>query len=86
MSFEGYVQRLCVNGHLSIVDVYNDDDGDVCFCGALFVYRHIVDETNDWNPEDRKEFEILIAAEYDICPTCENKKLVKPATYKIPEE
>ena len=87
MSYEGTVQRLCKNGHLEEVNCYNDSSKDRCeYCNELFVYRHGIDQTNGYDSRDKMEFEILTSAEYDICPTCNHIKLIKPATYKIPEK
>lgn len=60
MSYEGYVQILCTNGHESVVDCYenpnfggwerDDWEGDVplwrCHCGALAAWYNNVDTTN----------------------------------------
>ena len=86
MSYEGTVQRLCKNGHLDEVDCYDDSDKDRCqYCNELIVYRHGIDQTNGFNPKDKLSFRILTSAEYDICPTCKHKELIRPATYKIPD-
>jgi len=52
MSYEGYQEKLCSNGHLSYSsDIYGDfiesESPLVCsFCKAPFVFSHEVDETN----------------------------------------
>lgn len=46
MSYEGYEEFLCVNGHHSIVDAFDDDPTCCPQCGARLAYRHSVDETN----------------------------------------
>lgn len=44
MSFEGYVQAICANGHLFTYDVY---DKTSCYeCGAKAVRENLVDTTN----------------------------------------
>ena len=48
MSYEGYSQYLCSNGHLRQYDCYADInmETDKCSCGAEFVFLHCVDQTN----------------------------------------
>ena len=43
MSFEGYYQRICTNGHPFTTDVYVDEE---CECGAPTLKSHMVDQTN----------------------------------------
>ena len=46
MSFEGYYQKLCPNGHYQCTDVYMD--ASHCpICLKKYVYSHMVDTTND---------------------------------------
>lgn len=48
MSFEGFYQMLCSNGHLTEYDVY-DDRGSCCrheFCRKPYEMEHLVDTTN----------------------------------------
>lgn len=60
MSYEGYVQKICGNGHYFRVDAYDDCSGpwadgekpgaDNCpVCGKEAVWRNSVDETNGEN-------------------------------------
>lgn len=46
MSYEGFVEKLCARGHLRCYDYLDDEAEDVCSCGAAFVFRHDVDESN----------------------------------------
>lgn len=54
MSFEGHVNILCVNGHLSVLDAYDDlvwckdpAKNYVCGnCGESMAYIQRVDDTN----------------------------------------
>jgi ribosomal protein S27E len=55
MSYEGYVQVLCANGHYNTYDAYDDPFGvydepesiPTCkVCGENLVWRNGVDETN----------------------------------------
>lgn len=45
MSYEGYSEYLCVNGHAAIYDCYEDVPTS-CSCGAKWGWRHGVDLTN----------------------------------------
>lgn len=46
MSFEGYYQKMCKNGHAWSTDVYIDDN--VCGkCEMPAIWLHMVDQTND---------------------------------------
>lgn len=53
MSYEGYTEYLCENGHYCTADTC-DDDPDVCpICDSKLQYFHMVDLTNgedDTNP------------------------------------
>jgi len=44
MSYEGYSQCVCANGHYSEMDVY--EDKEKCECGAVFAWTNSVDSTN----------------------------------------
>lgn len=46
MSFEGYYQLLCKEGHKSSHDVYWDAPETCEHCAAEFVWRNMVDQTN----------------------------------------
>jgi hypothetical protein len=52
MSYEGYRELLCVTGHYSAYDAY-DDASPVCgVCGQAFRYMHGVDQTNGHDASD----------------------------------
>jgi len=49
MSFEGYYQHLCKNGHYNTEDCntwFPDDDYSMCHCGEPIVWFNLVDVTN----------------------------------------
>ena len=51
MSYEGFDQVLCKNGHLREFDCYDSVElfhaGDLCStCNEVYVYRHGINETN----------------------------------------
>lgn len=98
MSYEGYDQYLCANGHLRTFDAFElmeyDENGPFtnepkkCSCGAPFVFHHGVNETNgqiEGCPETFSyPFEVATPDEYSTCECCGMKRLVKEVTYKIP--
>jgi len=57
MSFEGYDQILCENGHYHTHDCYNYTDFNAwtCFCGAKCAWYNTVDETNGTHDPDTGE-------------------------------
>jgi len=46
MSWEGYVQVICINGHYSTADGYGDYPEKCPDCGAAVAETNLVDETN----------------------------------------
>jgi len=46
MSYEGYVELLCKNGHYWTEDAYDCTEGVCHKCGEHFTWHHLVDETN----------------------------------------
>lgn len=48
MSFEGFTQILCKNGHLDEVDVYGSipENWQCPFCGAELAWHNTVNQTN----------------------------------------
>ena len=92
MSFEGYDQLLCSQGHLSIADCYDSVElyskNELCRCGEVFVFRHIVDQTNGYdetNPDNcDMKFEEITPEEVEVC-NLGHEHIIKEATYRIPE-
>jgi hypothetical protein len=101
MSFEGYYQKICKNGHSYTADLYyygssfNDDVTKCPFCEESEVWSNMVNTTNgsyDVDPVTGEETRIdgFIEIEIDqpapICTcSCGNKHELRPATYKIPK-
>lgn len=81
MSYEGYVQKLCANGHLRSYDYYDDEAENVCSCGAAFVFRHDVDETNCEGVH--YPFVVATPAETQIC-NLGHVHITREQTYVIP--
>lgn len=93
MSYEGYTQALCANGHEQTVQQY-DDRATCDLCSAKIVWRHEVDVTNGCycdGPSDplkcsahRLVLEVDRPATFKSCPSCDHKKMLTQTTYKIP--
>lgn len=64
MSYEGYVQIICVNGHLYEQDYYSSQEK--CTCGAKEEYRNYVNNTNG-DHVGRKEFQQYQERKYMTC-------------------
>lgn len=87
MSYEGYEQWLCGQGHLTIYDCYESPERlnwkcPVCQSGVALV--DCVDQTNDsGNP---MKFEVFIPAEICHCEKCGNQHVIEPTRYVVPEK
>jgi len=92
MSFEGYYQVLCKNGHYEAFSVYWDEPefwkcGD---CGEPCAWWHIVDVTNGSYDEEGNRIDGYVELETEkqficVCPTCGVAHETAPARYKIPK-
>lgn len=86
MSFEGYWQIICANGHSDIepYDYAGDSPEWICHCGAKEVWRNRVDDTNCDN-QGFIELEQLTPPKIETCPTCGHQEVVEKAIYKVPK-
>jgi len=85
MSFEGYYQFLCDDGHYWIANVYeHDEDTAKCpYCNKKVKWWNLVNETNE--PDVGKiELKVKTEAVYCVCTKCKNKHKIKQETYHIP--
>ncbi len=93
MSYEGYVQNLCANGHLFELDAHNacymgqytGEDGRVeCpVCKADVAWSNQVDLTNDAGfpyIDFRAKSEVVV----DTCDKCGHSEVKALPTYHIP--
>lgn len=55
MSYEGYNEYLCENGHYNVVDCYYDDI-KICSCNSKMKYYHSVDITNGYEENNPSTF------------------------------
>ncbi len=93
MSYEGYVEYLCANGHYRVFDCrefydIQDISGRKCSCGAPFVFRHSVDETNGIIPNDPGTqgypFEVDVPPVMCVCDKCGKSHVIEEVRFKIP--
>jgi len=82
MSYKGYIEYLCSNGHRRVFDCYNEPLPDKrCNCGAKYVWLNIVDETN--NEGTPYPLEIDIPEQGEKC-NMGHFHVTREITYKIP--
>jgi len=94
MSYEGYEQFLCKNGHHWTEDCNFADLGGKCpYCKEEIVWTNSVNLTNGSYEENERidgyiEIEEYIKdpSEFCICPTCGNEHIIKTAIYVIPKD
>lgn len=88
MSFEGFDQYLCLNGHLREFDC-GDPTFRKCSCGQPFIFRHTVDQTNGYDKSNpwscRYPFEIQQDAVYETC-NLGYMHVITETIYKIPAQ
>lgn len=94
MSFEGYYQFMCPNGHSWEEDVYSTT-GQCYICKQMACWNNTVDTTNgsfEINSDGFEttvridgyvDLEVLTEAELHTC-TCGHRHTVKPTSYKLP--
>lgn len=90
MSFSGYYQCLCENGHLSNVDAIAYSTADLvgeelfCYqCKTRFAFTNLVDTTNECHGYFPLGKFLLKPAVVEKC-NLNHMHVVEPATYKIP--
>jgi len=95
MSWEGYGQVLCKNGHQYTVGAYDGENDPCPDCGAAQDWVHWVDQTNGCYcpltdgskcPAHPLELRIKTPEVVEECSQCHHKKRTQPATYFKPEE
>lgn len=87
MSYEGYDQNICVNGHYYEADQYDYDS--MCYCGAKSGWFNSVDQTNSHSPNDgivpiEKLKVFLISAEEKETCNLGHSHITKQALYRVP--
>lgn len=100
MSWEGYDQVLCANGHQGTLDAFYCEFGvhpldSPCHCGAKIVWWNQVNETNGSHEMiDGKEVRVdgfVYLKEktpniFCTCSGCGNNHISKGATFELPDE
>ena len=93
MSFEGYYQVICKNGHYHTKDSYEADEEMACpFCKSPKAWENLVDVTN--GSEDgggnRIDGFVFLKATKDArtctCGKCGHEHEIEPAIFGIPGE
>lgn len=94
MSFEGYFQILCENGHYFCPDVYSVanfafksyDEWECPICQAKMAWYNIVDLTNGSEDEDGNPIDGYVELEIKEQSKCEHcGSVIGETIYKIPE-
>ncbi len=94
MSFEGYYQLVCENGHLDSCDALMADpfeEYECLDCKAPLAWWNLVDETNGSHMDGKRidgyiDLEEDVPAKTEICKCCGHVKTLEEETYKIPEK
>lgn len=98
MSYEGYEQLLCENGHLHMVDCWDSPDPKTwrCdSCGAKLAWWNAVDQTNgsyhtcsETGEEVRIDGFVELEVDREVvseeCPLCGHEKVLEDIRYKTP--
>jgi len=99
MSYEGYDQYICGNGHFFVRDCYDSDINCPSeSCDSKAVWTCAVDQTNgcDFSHSEEENHkcssckdivtpEVLEPAKVETCDHCGHSKTVEAVRYKIPE-
>ena len=87
MSFEGFFQILCKNGHYEERDIYDHSHGSYkCpICGAGVQWANIVNQTN---VEEVGRVALKLTERFTscACPTCDGHGRLTVPIYEIPED
>lgn len=93
MSFEGYYQVICANGHAATRELYGLEsrESECTFCNAKIKWYNLVDQTNGCFSDDGKtridgkvQLRRKMPAKIKKCRSCGHKEVVKFETYQIP--
>lgn len=91
MSFEGYYQILCKNGHEHSADCYADVANAKCpFCKASAKWENLVDQTNgSYEGKKRIDGYVSLRVEKEVktklCKHCGTTKVLEQQTYRVPK-
>lgn len=86
MSFEGYYQLICENGHYYQEGLYGEEDNALCsICGAKAVWWNLVDITNGSHDEDGKQIDGYVNLKVKDKKVCEHCNSTLELIYEIPK-
>lgn len=93
MSFEGYYQVLCKNGHYTTEELDFDELKWECpYCKEKIAWNHIVDITNgSWNKKNKridgyKNLKRQTPPKFCTCKDCGNQHIIGQETFIIPKK
>jgi len=84
MSFDGYYQILCKNGHLHHADMFDYEYWSCWYCKYGIVWSNLVDQTNTNGDEFVVKLEKLTTQKACTCSCGHIHTTGPPSTYKIP--
>ena len=85
MSYEGYTEYLCKDGHYSTSDCWCENLS--CpICNKEVVWKHEVDQTNDEGNPAIPKLKVKRKAIYKTCPCCKAKEIDTHAEFFIPKK
>lgn len=93
MSYEGYTQHICTNGHYyTACEDYCENEERKCpYCEAKNVWTNSVDETNGEDvghimKKDLKKYFLIKEKVVKTCFECRKDHILEYDLYKIPSE
>lgn len=86
MSYEGYSQFMCKNGHSWSVDCYIADEMKECpICFSPAIWENMVDTTNGSFDDEGNQIDGYVELEVESQKICEHCGTILETIYKIPE-
>lgn len=89
MSYEGWTEHICSNGHRFCKDAH-DHDNSCTDCGENSIWSNEIDDTNGEEfgiiPEEFWDKFLISQPNYQKCQICNNVTHHEPAKYKIPND
>jgi hypothetical protein len=90
MSYEGFEQCICTDGHRFDHPCTYGNDDYVCHCGKLAAWMNAVDQTNNAGdgiiPDEAFEQLLLTPEVVVTCVTCQHAAVTQEATYRAPTQ
>lgn len=86
MSFEGYYEYLCSEGHYFCFDAYDEEPDNCPYCESHITVRHLVDETNGYGFTFKQLLTLVEAGERKECEACKSYVGQTPSVYQQPTD